>query len=67
VLEIFKKHYGEDHVEYANTLHNLSNKLSHLGDYEGAKLQLLKVLEIKKKHYGEDHVDYAKTLHSLSS
>jgi hypothetical protein len=25
VLEIEKEHYGEDHVEYAKTLHNLSN------------------------------------------
>jgi hypothetical protein len=37
VLEIKKKHYGEDHVEYAKTLHNLSIELSNLGDYEGAK------------------------------
>jgi hypothetical protein len=36
-LEINKKHYGEDHVEYARTLENLSNELSGLGDYEGAK------------------------------
>jgi hypothetical protein len=37
VLEIDKKHYGEDHVEYAKTLYSLSNRLSNLGDYEGAK------------------------------
>jgi hypothetical protein len=37
VLEIFKKHYGEDHVEYAKILHSFSNRLSNLGDYEGAK------------------------------
>jgi hypothetical protein len=37
VLEIKKKHYGEDHVEYARALHSLSNILSELGDYEGAK------------------------------
>jgi tetratricopeptide (TPR) repeat protein len=67
VLEIEKKYYGEDHVEYAKTLHNFSNRLSELGDYEGAKKQLLKVLEIDKKHYGEDHVEYAKTLNSLSN
>jgi hypothetical protein len=36
-LEIKKKHYGEDHVEYAGILGNLSNLLSRLGDYEGAK------------------------------
>jgi hypothetical protein len=36
-LEIEKKHYGEDHVGYAITLHNLANRLSDLGDYETAK------------------------------
>jgi hypothetical protein len=36
-LEIFKKHYGEDHVEYAITLGSLANILSDLGDYETAK------------------------------
>jgi hypothetical protein len=36
-LEIEKKHYGEDHVEYAKTLHSLANRLSDLGDYETAK------------------------------
>jgi hypothetical protein len=36
-LEINKKHYGEDHVEYARTLENLSNLLGQLGDYENAK------------------------------
>jgi hypothetical protein len=36
-LEINKKNYGEDHVEYANTLNNLANRLSDLGDLEAAK------------------------------
>jgi hypothetical protein len=36
-LEINKKNFGEDHVEYANTLQNLSSVLKDLGDYEGAK------------------------------
>jgi hypothetical protein len=36
-LEINKRSFGEDHVEYARTLNNLSNVLRDLGDYEGAK------------------------------
>jgi hypothetical protein len=36
-LEIEKKHYGEDHVDYAITLNNLALILSDLGDYEAAK------------------------------
>jgi hypothetical protein len=37
ILEIKKKHYGEDHIEYAITLNNLANRLSELGDYETGK------------------------------
>jgi hypothetical protein len=33
VLEKEKKHYGEDHVELATTLGNLSGVLSDLGEY----------------------------------
>jgi hypothetical protein len=36
-LEIKKRSFGEDHVQYAKTLENLSNVLCELGDYEGAK------------------------------
>jgi hypothetical protein len=36
-LEINKKYCGEDHVEYAKTLHILALTLSDLGDYEIAK------------------------------
>jgi hypothetical protein len=36
-LEINKRSYGEDHVEYASVLENLSNVLLDLGDYEEAK------------------------------
>jgi hypothetical protein len=32
-----KKHFGEDHIEYASALGSLSNLLSDLGDYDGAK------------------------------
>jgi tetratricopeptide (TPR) repeat protein len=36
-LEINKRSYGENHVNYARTLVNLSNVLSKLGDYERSK------------------------------
>jgi hypothetical protein len=32
-LEIEKKNFGEEHVEYASTLGNLSGTLEKLGDY----------------------------------
>jgi tetratricopeptide (TPR) repeat protein len=61
-LEINKRSYGEDHVEYARNLGNLSNVLRNLGDYEGAKEGYLKALEINKRSYGENHVNYAMNL-----
>jgi hypothetical protein len=36
-LEINKGSYGENHVEYAMNLENISNVLKNLGDYERAK------------------------------
>jgi tetratricopeptide (TPR) repeat protein len=66
-LEINKRSFGEDHVEYATTLGNLSNVLRNLDDYEGAKKGYLKALEINKRSFGEDHVQYATILGNLSS
>ena len=54
-LEIKKKAFGEEHVQYAITLDNLSSAMHDLGDYEGAKEGYLKALEIKKKYFGENH------------
>jgi tetratricopeptide (TPR) repeat protein len=36
-IEIKKRSFGEDHVEYARTLENLSSVLLNLGDFEEAK------------------------------
>jgi tetratricopeptide (TPR) repeat protein len=65
-LEINKRSYGENHVNYARTLGNLSIVLMHLGDYEGAKEGYLKALEINKRSYGENHIKYVKNLENLS-
>jgi tetratricopeptide (TPR) repeat protein len=66
-LEINKRSFGEDHVQYARTLENLSTVLRDMGDYEGAKLGCLKALEINKRSFGEDHVEYATTLSNIST
>jgi tetratricopeptide (TPR) repeat protein len=66
-LEINKRSYGENHVEYARNLGNLSIVLMDLGDYEGAKKGYLKALEINKRSYGENHVEYASNLGNLSN
>jgi tetratricopeptide (TPR) repeat protein len=66
-LEINKRSYGENHVNYARNLENLSSVLQDLGDYEGAKEGYLKALEINKRSYGENHANYARNLENLSS
>jgi hypothetical protein len=43
-LEIEKNNYGEEHVQYASTLGNLSNTLEKIGDYLGAKEGYLRAL-----------------------
>ena len=55
-LEIYKKHFGEDHISYAKALGNLSGVLGKMGDYKSAKDGYQKALEIDKKHFGEDHI-----------
>jgi tetratricopeptide (TPR) repeat protein len=64
-LEIKKKKYGEDHIEYAITLQNLCGTRDNLGEYRKAKKGYLKALEIFKKCFGEDHIEYARPLQNL--
>ena len=45
-LEILKKHFGEDHKEYASCLGNLSAVLQDMGDYTSAKEGYQNTLEI---------------------
>jgi tetratricopeptide (TPR) repeat protein len=66
-LEINKRSYGENHVNYARNLENLSSVLHKKGEYEGAKEGYLKALEINKRSFGENHVNYAKNLENLSN
>jgi tetratricopeptide (TPR) repeat protein len=65
-LDIYNKHYGEYHADYARTLFNLSSTFYNLGKNEKAKEGYEKLLEIRKKLIGEDHVEYADTLNHLS-
>jgi tetratricopeptide (TPR) repeat protein len=66
-LEINKRSYGENYINYARILENLSCILKDIGDYEGAKEGYLKILKINKRSYGENHVKYTKNLVNLSN
>jgi tetratricopeptide (TPR) repeat protein len=48
VLEVKRKYFGENTLDYANILSNLANILSYLNDYKGAIKVLENVLKIKK-------------------
>jgi hypothetical protein len=43
-LEIKKKFYGDDHLEYAKTLKNFGITLNYLGEYEKSKEVKLKAI-----------------------
>lgn len=47
-MEIKKEIFGEDHIEYANSLLSLSNTLNKLRDYKEAQKLYLEALEIMK-------------------
>jgi tetratricopeptide (TPR) repeat protein len=66
-LDIYNKHYGEYHADYARTLFNLCESLDNLKEYEKAKEGYEKLLDIRKKLIGENHVDYANTFLNLCS
>jgi hypothetical protein len=51
-LEIKKLNYGEDHIEYAIILSNLSGAKRSLNKFEEAREGYEKSLKIIEKYYG---------------
>ncbi len=58
---------GEEHPDYAASLHNVGLLYYELGDNRNAVEYLIKALEVKQKIYGEYHPDYAMSLSSIAN
>jgi len=65
-LAIRKKVLGEEHPDYAVSLHNLAALYSAMGDYARAEPLYRQALEIWKKVLGEEHPHYAFSLNTLA-
>ena len=66
-LEIFKSFFGESHPSVADTLNNLGNAWSDLGEKKKAIEYYEKALEIFKSFLGESHPSVADTLNNLGT
>jgi len=65
VLSIQLSKLGSEHIEVANTLHNLGIVHRHLGNHQQAKEHYERALSIKMNKLGPEHIDVANTLHNL--
>ena len=57
--------YGPEHVDIAQTLHDLGVVLADKGDYTGAAQRLEQALAMRRRLLGNDHADVAVTLSEL--
>jgi CHAT domain-containing protein len=60
------KEFGENHINYATSLHNLGFLYNEMGLYEKAEPPLIQSNEIRKKLFGENHTSYAFSLSELA-
>src|SRR5262249_14223029 len=56
---------GREHVEVAQTVHDLGTLLADRGDYAGAALRLEQALAMRRKLLGNEHAEVAITLSEL--
>lgn len=64
--EIELRVLGEEHPNYAQSLHNLAWLYRAMGRYEEAEALYLQEKEIKLRVLGEEHPDYAASLNNLA-
>ncbi len=65
-LEIRRRVLGEEHTDYASSLHCLALYNDDMGNYtEAIRLGII-ATEIRKKVLGEEHIDYAKSINNLA-
>ena len=66
VRGVDRKVLGEQHPDYATSLHNLAGVYRGMGEHAKAEPLYLKALDIEKRVLGEEHPDYATSLHNLA-
>ena len=66
ITEYDKKHYGEEHPNTLNTMHDLAGTYGKLGDHKKALELQEKVYTLRCKFLGEEHLDTLKTISNLA-
>jgi tetratricopeptide (TPR) repeat protein len=66
-LAIFERHYASQHLEIANTLHNLASVDAAEGDLGIAEHRASRALAMKEKLLGKDHPGYVRTARHLEA
>ncbi len=66
-LELRRRHWGDEHVLVAESLHNLANAVRDLGDGERAEALMLRALAIQRREYPGGHPELARGLNNLAS
>ena len=64
-LRIYKKAFGVNHINTADTIHNLGNTYDSQGKYDEAIAQYERALRIYEKAFGVDHINTANTINNL--
>ncbi|MBN2070185.1 MAG: CHAT domain-containing protein [Candidatus Krumholzibacteriota bacterium] len=65
-LEIQRRILGEEHVEVAQSLDDLSGLITYVGDYERSAGLKREVLKIRRRILGNEHPEVAKTIVSVA-
>ena len=65
-LQIRREHFGEEHVDVAQSLNELGWVLYGQGDYDQAENVYKDALSIRRKLLGRNHLDVAESLYNLS-
>lgn len=66
VLDIVEKTYGNDHIEVATAMNNLSKTIVLLGDYKEAESLYFRAWEIMDKIYGPDNLESTEIMCGLA-
>ncbi len=62
LLQYQKKHLGEHHPDYLNTLQNVAKLYLYFGDYENAEKYYFNLLTLRDKNKNENDIEYVITL-----
>src|SRR5262245_60237165 len=63
--DLARSQVGEDHPDFAQSLHHLADLYRELGNYAEAETPYLQALKVRGASLGKDHPDYARGLNDL--